>query len=110
MDASPQQLAPTVVAFLLQNGKVTEEVFSRCLLSLAEDGWLRIEPQDSGVPVVVVARTPAPGQVRPFEQLALERVARRMGSLTHVPLSALTSSEGEDYEPWWKSFGEAVTK
>jgi hypothetical protein len=106
---SPQQLPPTVVAFLLQNGKVTAEVFSRCLLSLAEDGWLRIEPQDSGVPMVRVVRLPAPHEVKPFEQLAMERVVQRMGTLTHVPLSALTSSEGEDYEPWWKNFGEAVT-
>src|SRR5579859_5786685 len=98
MELSPQKLPPAVVAFLLQSGKVTEEVFSRALLSLADDGWLRIEPQDSGgVPVVRIARLPEPTEVRRFERVALERVVKRMGTQTHVPLSALTSSEGEDY-------------
>jgi len=79
------------------------------LLSPAEDGWLHIEPQDSGgVPIVRIARLPAPHAAKQFEHLALERVVQRMGPLTHVPLSALTSSEGADYDPWWKRFGEAV--
>jgi len=106
---SPQQLPPALVAFLLQDGRVTGEVFSRTLLSLADDGWLRIEPQDSGgVPIVRITRLPAPHEAKQFEHLALERVVHRMGTLTHVPLSALTSSEGADYDPWWKRFGEAV--
>lgn len=105
----PRLLPPAVVAYLLNDAKVSEAVFTRALLSLGEDGWLRIEPEDAGVPVVRINRLPAPGQVRPFEQLALERVVQRMGTLTNVPLSALTSNEGEDYAPWWKRFREAVT-
>lgn len=96
------------MAYLLNGAKVTEGVFTRALLALSEDGWLRIEPEDAGVPMVRIDRLPAPGQLRPFEQLALERVTQRMGTATKVPLSALTSDEGEDYAPWWKRFGEAV--
>ena len=103
-----RQLPPAIVAYLLNGAKVSQAVFTRALLTLGEDGWLRIEPEDSGVPVVRINRLPAPGQVRPFEQLALERVVQRMGTATNVPLSALTSDEGEDYAPWWKRFGEAV--
>lgn len=116
MESSPYQpvrqdvraLPPAIVAYLLNGAKVSEGVFTRTLLALGEDGWLRIEPEDSGVPVVRIDRLPAPGQIRPFEQLALERVVQRMGTATNVPLSALTSDEGEDYAPWWKRFGEAV--
>jgi hypothetical protein len=107
---SPQAIAPALVAFLLQDGKVTPEVFSRALLALAEDGWLHIEPQDSGVPVVRIVQLPPPDQVRAHERVALERVVRRTGSAPAVPLSALTSSEGDDYEPWWKRFTEAVKR
>lgn len=118
MESSPYQaipqdaraLPPAIVAYLLNEAKVSEGVFTRALLTLGEDGWLRIEPEDSGVPVVRINRLPAPGQVRPFEQLALERVVQRMGTATNVPLSALTSDEGDDYAPWWKRFGDAVVK
>lgn len=105
----PRELPPTVVAYLLNDAKVNEAVFTRALLSLGEAGWLRIEPEDAGVPVVRINRLPASGQVRPFEQLALDRVVRRTGTATNVPLSALTSNEGDDYEPWWKRFREAIT-
>lgn len=104
----PRQVPPAIVAYLLSDAKVNEGVFTRTLLSLGDDGWLRIEPEDSGVPVVRINRLPAPGQVRPFEQLALERVVQRMGTATNVPLSALTSNEGEDYTPWWKRFRDAI--
>ncbi len=105
---SPQQLPPAIVAYLLNGAKMNEAVLTRALLALAEDGWLRIEPEDSGLPMVRINRLPEPGRLRPSEQLALDRVVQRMGTLTHVPLSALTSSEGDDHAPWWKSFGEAV--
>lgn len=105
---NPQQLPAAIVAYLLNDAKLNEAVFTRALLALADDGWLRIEPEDAGVPVVRINRQPQPGQVKPFEQLALDRVAQRMGTLAHVPLSALTSNEGEDYAPWWKRFDEAV--
>jgi hypothetical protein len=96
------------VAYLLNGAKISEAVFTRALLALGEEGWLRIEPEDAGLPVVRINRLLAPGELRPFEQLALERVVRRMGAAADVPLSALTSDEGDDYAPWWKRFGEAV--
>lgn len=105
---SPQLLPPVIVAYLLNGAKMSEAVFTRALLALAEDGWLQIEPEDSGVPMVRIDRLPHPGQLSPVEQLALDRVMQRMGALTHVPLSALTSSEGADYAAWSKRFGEAV--
>ena len=110
MESSPhyRDLRPAVVAYLLAGGKVTEEAFAQSLLALAGDGWLAIEPQDTGVTLVRIARTPAPTDLKPFEQLAFDRVVRRMGRLTHVPLSVLTNSEGEDYDTWWRRFGEAV--
>lgn len=110
MESNPLylQLKPAVVSYLLRDGKVTEDAFSQTLLGLANDGWLAIEPQDSGVPLVRMVRTPTPTDVKPFEQLALERVAWRMGGLTHVPISALTSNEGEDYGTWWTKFTDAV--
>lgn len=104
----PQQLPPAVVAYLLNERKVSEAVFTRALLALAEDGWLRIEPEDLGVPVVRITRLPGPDQLKQFEHIALERVVQRTGNLPTVPLSALTSSEGDDYAPWWKRFGESV--
>jgi hypothetical protein len=103
-----QQLRPAVVVCLLHNGKVTEEAFSQTLLALAGDGWLAIEPQDSGVPLVRIMRAPGPNDVKSYEHLAFERVVRRMGALTHVPISVLTSSEGEDYDTWWKRFTREV--
>jgi len=102
------RLRPAVVAYLLAGGKFTEETFAQSLLSLAGDGWLAIEPQDTGVTTVRIARTPAPTDLKPFDRLAFDRVAQRMGRLTHVPLSVLTNSEGEDYDTWWRRFGEAV--
>lgn len=96
------------MAYLLNGAKISEAVFTRALLALGEEGWLRIEPEDAGLPVVRINRLLAPGELRPFEQLALERVVRRMGAAADVPLSALTSDEGDDYAPWWKRFGEAV--
>lgn len=102
-------LRPAVVAYLLAGGKVTEEAFAQSLLALAGDGWLAIEPQDGGVTLVRIARTPMPSDLKPFEQLAFDRVVQRMGRLTHVPLSVLTTSEGEDYDTWWRRFGAAVT-
>lgn len=104
----PQQVPPAVVAYLLNGAKTIDAVFTRALLALAEDGWLQIEPEDSGVPVVRINRLPAPGELKRFEQLALERVVQRTGNLPNAPLSALTSNEGADYAPWWKRFGEAV--
>jgi hypothetical protein len=106
----PRQVPPPIVAYLLNGAKVSDAVFTRALLTLGEDGWLRIEPEDSGAPVVRISRLPEPGQVKPFEELALERVVQRMGTLTSVPLSALTSSEGDDFAPWWKRFSEAVAR
>jgi Predicted membrane protein (DUF2207) len=111
MDLSPQdpqQLPPAVVAYLLNERKVSEAVFTRAVLALAEDGWLRIEPEDSGVPVVRINSLPAPDQLKQFEQLALDRVVQRTGNLPTVPLSALTSNEGADYAPWWKRFSDSV--
>jgi predicted membrane protein DUF2207 len=107
-DQQYRELRPAVVAYLLHNGKVTEEAFSQTLLALAGDGWLSIEPQDSGVPLVRIERAPGASDVRPYEHLAFERVVRRMGALTHVPISVLTSNEGEDYETWWKRFTHEV--
>ena len=90
MGSSPYQpvsrdaraLPPAVVAYLLNGAKISEAVFTRALLALGEEGWLRIEPEDAGLPVVRINRLLAPGELRPFEQLALERVVQRMGAAT----------------------------
>lgn len=114
MESNPQhrpqyrELRPAVVAYLLNDGRVTEEAFTQSLLALAGDGWLTIEPQDTGVTLVRIAGTPRPTDLKPYEQLAFDRVVQRMGRLTHVPLSVLTNSEGEDYDTWWGRFSQAV--
>ncbi|MGH6653967.1 MAG: DUF2207 family protein [Actinocrinis sp.] len=106
---SAPQLPPAVVAVLLNEGKVTEAVVSRAVLALVDDGWLSIDPQDGGVPLLRIARMPAPGQVRPFEHLLFERITQRMGRVGNVPMSALTSDDGDAYKPWWTKFKSAVT-
>lgn len=107
-DQPPQQVPPTVAAYLLNGLNANADVLTRTVLTLAEDGWLRIEPEDSGLPMVRIDRLPAPDQVTRFEQIALDRVVQRMGVLTRIPLSALTSDDRAVFTQWWKGFGEAV--
>ena len=108
MEADPRSVPPALVAFVLSSGRRPEEFLSRCLLSLANDGWLRIDAQDSGVPTVRIQRLPDPSSIREFERVALERVVQMTNSLAEVPLSALTDIAGEDVKPWRQRFHRAV--
>jgi len=109
MEPNPQSTPPTLVAFVLSSGRRPEEVLTRCLLSLANDGWLRIDAQDSGTPTVRIRRLPEPSSIPEFERVALERVVRMTGSLAEVPLSALTDIAGEDAARWRQRFRRAVS-
>jgi hypothetical protein len=109
---SPQNVSPVLAAFLLNNCKATEGVFVRAVLSLVEEGWLQIVPQDeaetNGMTLVRIGRTPDPDQVEPAEKLVLERVLARLGRHPSIPLSVLTSNEGQEYEAWRLRFERAV--
>jgi len=109
MEPNPQSIPPALVAFVLSSGRRPEEVLTRCLLSLADDGWLRIDAQDSGTPTVRIQRLPPPASIREFERLVLERVVRMTGSLPEVPLSALTDIAADDVAPWRRRFRRAVS-
>jgi hypothetical protein len=110
MEPDPQSLPPALVAFVLTSGRRPEVVLTRCLLSLAADGWLSIDAQDSGTPTVRILRLPdSPASIREFERVALDRVMRMTGSLTQVPLSALTDIAGVDDAPWRQRFRRAVS-
>ena len=93
---------------MLCSGRRPEEFLTRCLLSLADDGWLRIDAQDAGTPTVRIRRLPEPSSIRESERLALERVVRMTGSLAQVPLTALTDIGSDDDAPWRKRFHRAV--
>lgn len=108
MEPNPQSLSPTLVAFVLCSGRRPEEFLAKCLLSLADDGWLGIDAQDSGTPTVRIRRLPEPSSIQESERLVLERVVRMTGSLTQVPLTALTDIAGDDDASWRKRFHRAV--
>lgn len=111
---SPQNVSPVLAAFLLNNCKATEGVFVRAVLSLVEEGWLQIVTQDeaetNGMTLVRIARTPGPDQLEPAEKLVLERVAARLDQHPSIPLSVLTSNEGQEYETWRLRFERAVAE
>ena len=76
METNPQSVPPALVAFVLTSGSRPEEFLTRCLLSLADDGCLRIDAEDSGTPTVRIERLPPPSSIPEFEKLALDRVVQ----------------------------------
>jgi hypothetical protein len=110
-EQQPQNVPPAIAAFLLAGvtKKSSTGVFTRAVLALAEDGWLAVEPQDDGMATVRIAREPDEARLAGFERLALARVRARLpfaGAV--IPLSVLTSDEGEEFTEWEKKFREAV--
>ena len=111
MEQKPQDVPPAIAAFLLAGVKKKSStgVFTRAVLALAEDGWLTVEPQDDGLATVRIAREPDESRLAGFERLALSRVRRRLPApRAAIPLSVLTSDEGDEFTEWEKKFREAV--
>ena len=108
METNPQSIPPTLVAFVMTSGRRPEEFLTRCLLSLADQGRLRIDAGDSGTPTVRIKRLPPPSSIPEYEKLALDRVVQMTGSLKQVPLTALTDIAGDDDAQWRKRFHRAV--
>lgn len=98
-----EELPRPVAAFLL-NGCRQEprDALIECLRELADDGVVRYETDDAGLPVFsLLAQAPRSGRpLLPFEEVALARVRKRAGRLGRVPFSALVTDEGDGYENW----------
>jgi hypothetical protein len=110
-DAVPRAFVPPVIVALVRNdAAVTTAMFLQTLFGLAEVGWLEIEGRTSPEPMVRIVRSSEPGDstLRGYEEVALRRVAERMGEQPDVPLSALTDQGGRS--DWWRSYTRAVMK
>lgn len=110
MELNPQSVPPTLVAFLLNGCTVDTPVFVRTVLSLAQDGWLEIVPQDQGggVTLIGIGREPDWDRLSSVEALALERVRAALHGRPAAPLSALTSDDGQDFASWSERYQEAI--
>ncbi|HEY3873127.1 MAG TPA: hypothetical protein VGM10_32525 [Actinocrinis sp.] len=116
-EVKPQEVSPAIAAFLLagvakkskSKSNSTVGVFTRAVLALAEEGWLAVEPLDGGMATVRIAREPDEARLAEFERLALARVRARIPYAgAAIPLSVLTSDEGEEFTEWEKKFHAAI--
>jgi hypothetical protein len=108
MLSGPGEPSPAVAAFLLNDCKYSQRVFSRCLRDLADAGAVRFETDPGGV-VTVSAVGPASGfALRDYERVALRRVQERAGLGTGVPVSALVSDDGASSDRFEKQFTDKL--
>ena len=108
MPSGPGEPSPAVAAFLLNDCKYSQRVFSRCLRDLADAGAVRFETDPSGA-VTVGAAGPASGlALRDYERVALRRVLERAGLGTGVPLSALVSDDGASSDHFRTGFTDKL--
>jgi hypothetical protein len=108
MPSGPREPSPAVAAFLLNDCKYSQRVFSRCLRDLADAGVVRFETHPSGA-VTVSAAGPAPGlALREYERVALARLSARAGLGTSVPLSALVSDDGASSDHFRERFTDEL--
>jgi hypothetical protein len=109
---SPLQASPVLAAFLVHDCKYSVEVFSRALLALAEDGRVRIVPSADGGPTQVGLVTPASAEygagLDAGLQSTLDRIVIRAGTTGTVPISVLTSDDGDSYKQWRRGFVDAL--
>ncbi len=108
MPSGPGEPSPAVAAFLLNDCKYSQRVFSRCLRDLADAGAVRFQTHPSGA-VTVSAAGPAPGlALCDYERVALARLSARAGPGTGVPLSALVSDDGASSDHFRERFTDEL--
>jgi hypothetical protein len=94
MPSGSGEPSPAMAAFLLNDCKYSQRVFSRCLRDLADAGAVRFETDPSGAVTVSAAAPASSLALRDYERVALARLSARAGPGTGVPLSALVSDDG----------------
>lgn len=108
MTENPADVPPGVVAFLLGNCKYSPEVVSRCLLELAAEGAVRLDPPPGAPLVGLTGSRPRSGRdLLPYEDIIVWRVAER-GRQAAVPLPVLLGDDGDDYKRWKKHLTDAL--
>lgn len=108
MPSSPGEPSPAVAAFLLNDCKYSQRVFSRCLRDLADAGAVRFDARPSGAVMVSAAGPASSLALRGYERVALGRVVARAGLGTGVPLSALVSDDGASSDRFRKRFTDEL--
>jgi hypothetical protein len=109
MPPNPADLPPGIAAFLLNDCRFGSKVVGRCLLELAAEGVVRLDPQPDGAPLVSLAgsREPRTGRrLMPFEDIIVGRV----GDRTHgpIPLTVLLAEDGDGFTRWRKQLEDAL--
>jgi hypothetical protein len=99
------ELPRPAVTFLVSGCRISlRQALVGALRELDKEGLVRFEPDQGGTPVVSLSA----GQSRSgrsllaYEVVALERLRRRTGTQGNVPLSALLTDDGDDYDSWAK--------
>jgi hypothetical protein len=108
MLSGPGEPSPAVAAFLLNDCKYSQRVFSRCLRDLADAGAVRFETDPGGVVTVSAAGPASAFALRDYERVALRRVQDRAGLGTGVPVSALVSDDGASSDRFEKLFTDKL--
>ena len=113
--AQAPALPPAVVAVVTEGvtspkgARVTLNVLRHTLAGLAGAGWFRFEQQDSTTPMLRITRRLTYENIpKRSEHLVLQRIGHRAGGQPDVPLSAILSSEGTDWNLWWARYVTAV--
>ena len=110
MQPSQPDVPLGLIAFLLNDCLVSAKVAARCVLGLVDEGVLRAEPGPGGALMIsLAAASPSSGRtLRPFEEVTLDRIRSRTARRADVPLSALLSNDGEDYDVWRERLADAL--
>ncbi len=98
MLSGPGEPSPAVAAFLLNDCKYSQRVFSRCLLDLGDRGVVRFDHQPDGAVIVSALDPASDGALSGYERVALKRLLARSRPGTGVPLSALVSDDGASFK------------
>lgn len=108
MPPGPGEPSPAVAAFLLNDCKYSQRVFSRCLRDLADAGVVRFETHPSGAVTVSAAGPASSLALRGYERVALARLSARAGLESGVPLSALVSDDGASSDHFRERFTDEL--
>jgi hypothetical protein len=108
MPSGPREPSPAMTAFLLNDCKYSQRVFSRCLRDLADAGAVRFETDPSGAVTVSAAGPASSLALRDYERVALARLLTRAGPGTGVPLSALVSDDGASSDQFRTGFTDEL--
>lgn len=93
----------------MNGASVTMDTLRRTLAALSDAGWFVFEHQDSETPMLRITRRLTYDNIpRRYEHLVLQRIEQRAGERSDLPLSAVLSSEGTDWNRWWSQYAAAV--